>query len=67
MGVLQGLFSIWARLYGAIVSLLKCINNDVILMIRSAELGQRKNTPHNAEYSASGSVADKGEKDINYN
>lgn len=49
------------------LSFLKCINSDVILMIRSAELGQRKYTPHNAEYSASGNVADKGEKDTNYN
>lgn len=36
-------------------------------MIHNAEPGQRKNTLHNAEYSASGSVADKGEKDTNYN
>lgn len=30
-------------------------------------LGRVKNTAHNAEYSASGSVADKGGKDTNYN
>lgn len=47
--------------------LLKCINSDVILMIHNAELGQSKNSLHNAEYSASGIVADKEEKDTNYN
>lgn len=49
------------------LSLLKCINSGVILMIHNAKLGQSKNTLHNAEYSASGSVADKEEKDTNYN